>query len=62
MMYLRHEAGHAFNYAYVLYESERVARDVRSVLAAVHRGVPPESVLARLRAPHRRLVRAETSR
>src|SRR3982751_1324762 len=22
MMYLRHEAGHAFNYAYVLYESE----------------------------------------
>src|SRR5213592_2336290 len=22
MMYLRHEAGHAFNYAYVLYETE----------------------------------------
>ena len=61
-MYLRHEAGHAFNYAYRLYRTPRVARPVRAVQPPLPRRLPAGAVLAAVRAPHRRLVRAEASR
>ena len=32
VMYLRHEAGHAFNYAYRLYTQARVAAALRVIL------------------------------
>jgi hypothetical protein len=47
-------AGHAFNYAYRLYDRARLAPHFRSLLASVSRPVPRESVLARSRAPHSR--------
>ena len=62
MMYLRHEAGHAFNYAYRLYRR----REWRELFGPFHRPLPrrlpPGPVLPPVRAPHRGLVRAEASR
>jgi hypothetical protein len=61
MMYLRHEAGHAFNYAYALYKTKNGA-DLRAVPAALPRQLQTGSVLAPVRAAHGRLVRAKASR
>ena len=44
MMLLRHEAGHAINYAYRLYQRSQLGRDVRSVLAPLPRLLPAEPV------------------
>ncbi len=61
-MYLRHEAGHAFNYAYRLYTTP----EWRELFGPFHRPLPRRlpagAVLAPVRAPHRRLVRAEAPR
>ena len=43
MMYLRHEAGHAFNYAYKLYRSAGVEANLRAVPAPVSRQLPAAS-------------------
>ena len=47
MMYLRHEAGHAFNYAYELYKTPGMARPLRTFPAALPRQLPARSLLAR---------------
>ena len=61
MMYLRHEAGHAFNYAYRLYRTPEW-RDLFGPFRRAYRDdYRPVPVLAPLRAAHRRLVRAEAS-
>ena len=59
-MYLRHEAGHAFNYAYKLYET-RVARALRPVQPALPRSLSAGPLPSRLRASHGGLVRPEAS-
>ena len=42
MMLLRHEAGHALNYAYRLYEDGDWDEGVRPVRPAVSRLIPPQ--------------------
>ena len=62
MRYMRHEAGHVFNYAYRLYARADWIADVRPVRSPVSRQVPARAVQPQLRAPHGRVVRAEASR
>ena len=62
MRYMRHEAGHVFNYAYRLYARPDWRAALRPVRSAVSRQVPAGAVQPQLRAPHGRLVRAEASR
>ena len=61
MMYMRHEAGHAFNYAYALYKTQ----EWRDLFGPFRRRLPRQlqagSVLAPVRAPHGGLVRAKAS-
>ena len=62
MMYLRHEAGHAFNYAYELYTTPEW-RDLFGPFRRPYRdSYRPVPFSRQLRAPHRRLVRAEAPR
>ena len=61
-MYLRHEAGHAFNYAYELYRTDEWHELFGSFRRPYRDDYPVRPLLARLRPPHRRLVRAEASR
>jgi hypothetical protein len=60
MMYLRHEAGHAFNYAYRLYATPewRSAGPYNPLQGSL----PAGPIQPQARATHRRLVRAEASR
>ena len=59
LMYLRHEAGHAFNYAYELYKTPEW-RDLFGPFRRPYRDdYRPVPFSRALRAPHRRLVRAE---
>ncbi len=62
MMYLRHEAGHAFNYAYRLYTTPEWRELFGPFRRPYRDALPAGAVLAPVRAPHRGLVRAEASR
>ena len=62
MMYLRHEAGHAFNYAYELYKTPEW-RDLFGPFRRPYRDdYRPVPFSRRVRPPHRGLVRAEAPR
>ena len=62
MMYLRHEAGHAFNHAYELDRTDEWRELLRLRAPSVSRRLSVRPLLARLRPLHPRLVRAEASR
>ena len=62
MMYLRHEAGHAFNHAYELYRTREWRKLFGSTRRPYRDDYPLRPLLARLRPLHPRLVRAEASR
>ena len=62
MMYMRHEAGHAFNYAYRLYKTEEWREHLRIVPAALPGQLQTGSVFAPVRASPGGLVCAKTSR
>ena len=62
MRYMRHECGHAVNYAFELYERPEWRTHIRPFSTSVSRTLSRRSVFARVRAPHPRLVRAEASR
>ena len=55
MMLLRHEAGHAVNYAYRLWRAAELGRDLRPVHQALPGRLPPRPDQPRIRPPHRRL-------
>ena len=59
MMYLRHEAGHAFNYAYELYGRPSGATSSADFRRPYRDDYRPRPFLAAATSPHRRLVRAE---
>jgi len=61
MMYLRHEAGHAINYAYALHKTPEWKHLFGAVSQALSRRVPAHPFFPQLCAPHGRLVRAEAS-
>ena len=62
MMYLRHEAGHAFNYAYKLYRTAEWKQLFGPFRRAYRENYKPVAFSRALCAAHRRLVRAKTSR
>ena len=59
---MRHEAGHAVNYAFALYDRAEWPTTFGAFSQAIPRALSRRSILARLRAPHPRLVCAEASR
>jgi hypothetical protein len=59
LMYLRHEAGHAFNYAYRLYETDEWLRVFGDYSRPYRARLQAPALLAALRAAHLRLVCAE---
>ena len=61
MMYMRHEAGHVFNYAYRLYTTPEWRRLFGPFFRVVSRRLPARSVQPQFRPAHRGLVRAEAS-
>ena len=62
MRYMRHECGHAINYAFKLYERPEWRSMFGPFSPPVSRTLSRRSILARVRSTHPRLVRAETSR
>ncbi len=62
MMYMRHEAGHAFNYAYALYKTPEWRDRLRTVPAGLPGQLQTGSLLAPVRAAHGGLVCAKASR
>jgi hypothetical protein len=61
MMYMRHEAGHVFNYAYRLYTTPQWRELFGSFFRPYRDEYPSGAVQQEVRAAHRGLVRAEAS-